>query len=829
MPQLVDKFKMSEDVAKAVIEGVAGRAYSLLLGAGASYDVEGGDKGKLKGAVHLAKEINDVLSLGLEPPDSENLSLVYGDAVQSPSAARLNKFLEQRFTNTKPTWQSVLHSLNWKRIWSLNIDDVIQRARPLGSSKRLVPFNWTDEFKPRDRGESELQLVHLHGMASRLAAGGGSLIFSLKEYATRSEALPGWHAEFRSEFSQKPFIVCGARLQDEFDLISVLEFGNRSKQRGGAPSLVVLPSFAAGQEARMETRYGLTPVKATGDEFFAALANDVQDYLRASQYMGAAVLAGRNELRSAFRQLEATRPEPISTRKALDFYASAEANWGHICGELDAPLSLAEDLTDWISRVEKEPAKIALITGGPISGKSTTLLRVAHNLASRGQEVWLFRGEQLFDTSVVLDYLKIKSSAVLLMDDAADFSSSIHDLIQQAIDKNAHIRVVLASENNRKRAVLGDIAKAAVRSYPQEPLEKNDFFRIYEKRSAKARLGSATGQPKEEGWKIFKQTYSSRLLEWLESLENAKDYRDALLKILRSSGSAGDGARNLLAATACVQRFGYSLPFFIASALSSRSSIDAMVEENGPLADIAYLDSTGIRLRNSAFAKFAWSGLSLEEKFEWSTNIALRVAPLVVPLSVTNRTIPYLIVKNLMDSDNVRRDLGNVAEPWYARLENSFGWNARFWEQRALLASEEDRDLMAYSYAKKAVNIHGRDSFVHTTLGKVCLKLAMKLEDQVAVDRFWEGIASLERARQISAAEGLVWEHPYVTFFTYALQAVKLRVFASETARLTSAWEDWMRAAHSSRVFEERSKIGAAGLAEFQRRWLMLSVNPEAK
>lgn len=828
MPQLVDKFNLDPDIAKTVIEGVAGRAYSLLLGAGASYDVEGGDGGKLKGAVDLARELNSVLDLGLVPPDSENLGLVYGDACQPAHIARLHRFLEQRFTRTKPVWQRVLYEFNWKRIWSLNIDDVVQRARSSTSAKRLVVYNWTDNFKPRDRGESELQLVHLHGMASRLASDDAALIFSLKEYATRNEALPGWHAEFRSEYSQKPFIVCGARLQDEFDLISVLEFGNRSKERGGAPSLVVLPSYSPGQESRLQNRFGLIPVTATGDVFFQALAQDVKEYLQASRFMDPMVLAGRNELRSAFRPLQISAPSPKNSRKVLDFYASAEANWGHICEDLDARLSVAEQVTDWLARPDVYPAKVAIVTGGPISGKSATLLRVGHELISRGQEVWLFRGEQLFDSQAVIQYLKVKHSAVLIMDDAADFSSGIQELIEQAKASGAHIRVVLATENNRKRAVAGDVAGAEVCFFSQEPLGKGDFYRIFEKRSIKARLGSATGQTKEEAWKVFKDLHRMHLLEWLEGLENANDYREALRAILRSSGGSNESARKIVSATACVQRFNLSLPFFIAAGLASRASIDALVDEGGALSDVAYIDSNGVRLRNSAFAKFAWSCFSVDEKFEWSLNLALRVAPLVVPLSVTNRTIPYLIAKSLMDAETVRRDLGATAENWYARLERAYGWNARFWEQRGLLASDEGRDLMAYSYAKKAVAIHGRDAFAHTTLGKVCLKLAVKDGDQVSVDRFWEGVASLDRSRQISLAEGLEWEHPYVTFFTYALQAARLKAFENERPRLASAWVDWMRGAHASSVFDERSRRSASDLEEFERQWLLMSVAPGA-
>ena len=654
-------------------------------------------------------------------------------------------------------------------------------------------------------------------MAARIASGSASLIFSLKEYATRSEALPGWHAEFRSEFAQKPFVVCGARLQDEYDLISVLEFGNRSQARGGAPSFIVLRELAPGQENRLK-RFGLIPVTAEAEKFFNALAADVADYLRASQFMGASVIAGRNELRSAFRELQ-IGGEATIRRKVLDFYASAEAKWGHICEELDAPLSIAESIADWIAAPDADAARIALITGGPVSGKSATLLRVAHELLSRGQEAWLFRGEQLFDEAAVVDYLNVKRSAILLIDDCADFSASIRKLTAAALHKSARIRIVAATDNNRRRAVRGDTAEAVLREYAQEPLSKEDFLRIFDKRSKKARLGNATGQSREQGWRDFKESYDSKLLEWLEGLENANDYRQAIRSILTESAGRNEPARRLLAATVCVQRFGYSLPFFIAANLTPGQTVDSMVEEGGALFDVAYLDSTGFRVRNSAFAKFAWNSFSATEKFNWSLNIAKRVAPLVVPLSVTKRTIPYLIIRNLMDWEAVRQDVGNQAEQWYSKLETSYGWNARFWEQRALLASEEGRDMMAHSYAKKAVVIHGQDPFAHTTLGKVCLRMAVRQDDRVGVDRFWEGVAELERSRQISNADGLVWEHPYVTFFTYALKVIKLASFSNEVVRLKSTWVDWMKAAETSGAFLDRPIH-----EEFQRQWLLQSV-----
>lgn len=823
MSQLVDKFKLEKSVADEVIAGIASRAYSLLLGAGASYDAIGGDGQPIKGATDLAEELNQILKLGLESPDSGNLALVYGDALQPPHVTKLIQFLKKRFTSCRPDWQTVLHQFNWKRIWTLNIDDIVERSRPATSAKRLDVYNWTDEFKPRDRGERELQVIHLHGIADRITDNSAALIFSLKEYATRNEQLPGWHAEFRSEFSQKPFIVCGARLQDEYDLISVLEYGNRSATRGGAPSLAVIKSFSAGQEARLQ-RFGLIPIAATGKAFFEALAQDVNEYMRASRFMSPEVVTGRNELRSAFRQLTSSSPVVRANRRSLDFYSSAEATWEHICQDLDANLSISNVATGWISEPTRDDARIALITGGPVSGKSATILRIGKNLLERGQEVWLFRGEQLFDEASVIEYLKTKGSAVLLIDDCADFSGAIRRLISEAKSKKAHIRMIATTENSRRRAVRSDIEGAHVRELLQEPLSKEDFLQIFEKRLQKARLGSSTGIASNDAWRQFKDTYRYRLLEWLESLENANEYREALRRILSSSSEGSSVAKNLVAATSTVQRFGYSLPFFVTASLCGNQTIESIVDEGGALFDVAYIDQRGLRLRNSAFATFAWSCLSARERFDWALNIARRVAPLVVPLSVSNRTVPYLIIRNLMDAENVRRDQGSLAESWYANLESDYGWNARFWEQRALLASEEERDPMAYSYARRAVSLHGRDPFAHTTLGKVCLKMAVSRNDEVSADRFWEGVASLDRSRTIAHADGQEWEHPYVTFFTYALKAVGLRSFKDELPKLTSAWNDWIRAAQASSVFSDGERSSNPRLEEFQRQWLQQAV-----
>ncbi|MCO1736114.1 hypothetical protein FA467_01815 [Pseudomonas aeruginosa] len=816
--RIMEEFGVGEQEAEAVVKAVAGRAFSLLLGAGASYGSEGGDKEILRGGEALAKEINERFSLGLVDSDARNLPLVYDDAC-SLNRGGLNSFLLNRFTRCKPTWQGRLFDFEWKRIWTLNIDDVLELAASR-KGVRIYKYVWDEEFAPRRLDASELQIVFLHGYAGYLNNKPDHLIFSLKEYAGRAEYSPGWHAQFRSEFCQKPFIICGARLQDEYDLATVLDFGNRSRDRGGAPSIIVLREFSPGQAERF-TRRGLIAIEAEGQKFFEALYDDVKAWKDSNLQIDKSIQNSIVEVLSSFRLLKVDSVES-SGRRRLDYYASVEAQWSHIVEGMDALTKSASDIIAWAGRDDIKSVNFLLISGGPVSGKTTAAYRAAYELSMRGIDVLLFRGEQYFDESKLIEYLKYKPNTILLFDDCADHSGGFRTICEMLEGQSLYkVRVVATCESNRRRAVLADMLKGEVKELSLDPLSKTDFRAIYKKRSEKGRLGRCSGFPVNDAYKEFRSSYGSKLLEWLESLENSLQYREAIESAFKGSSNGNYMVRNILCLVSAVHRFGYSLPFFIVDPYLKNGFLEGLLSEDGPLSLVAHTDGNGLRLRSKVFSEYVWNRLSEDERYRWLLALANELAPLVVPATISKRTLPYLILKNIMHWESLKRDLGaKRADGWYSQIEKTFSWNARFWEQRALLASDMDLESKAYSYAKQAISLHGSDAFPHTTLGKICLKIGVTRKDSVGVERFWEGVESLLRSREIALSSGIEWEHPYVTFFTYALRAKSLVSFDGEDYRLNQTWSEWMRAAEKSSVF----KFEPDELKRYQRSWLLSSL-----
>ncbi|MFV2949507.1 hypothetical protein, partial [Pseudomonas japonica] len=601
-------------------------------------------------------------------------------------------------------------------------------------------------------------------------------------------------------------------------LITVLEFGNLSRERGGCPSVIVLSSMTEGQRNRF-IRQGLIPVQSLGSDFFESLHADVLEYQSQFHAESPQTRAAREEIRAKFKKLSI---EELPPKKLLDFYSSAETQWPHILQKLDATLSGSVDSTAWLTNQSKSNVRIALYHGGSVSGKSSSALRTAYNLLERGYEIYQFRGEERFKEQDLVEYSKT-GKVVFLFDDCADLSNSIKAVINNAKEKNITIKIIATCDSYRLRAVRADIIEADRLEIPLQPLPKKDFLSIFIKRSEKGRLGTRSGLSLSRAWKEFDRNYNSQLLEWLESLENAHSYRTAITDMLENPGSLPRGAIPLIVAAAAVHRLGYSLPFDIADSFVSTGNAEKLFDEDSPINQIGYMDSNGLRLRSSAFSEYVWKLITTEQKYSISIAIVKGLAPLVAPQSIARRSLAYLIVRGLMDHDLIKRDLGKIADKWYAELESVCGWNARFWEQRALLASSNDQESLAYSYAKKAVSVLEHDSFPHTTLGKVCVKIGVSRKDQVGVSRFWEGVDELKISRDLSASNGLEWEHPYITFFTYALRAVVSPHFEQEREKLSAHWNIWMKAAKHSEtlVFDDE---GRSQLEEFQRQWLSRTV-----
>ena len=259
MPFSIESFGLSNEDSKNLIRGVALGEYSLLLGAGFSSQAVNGRGVELPTSLGLAQELKDRFTLPLEVRSASDLPIAYEDAVYKADEAQVSDFLRRRLTGCVPSWQGILSNFAWSRVWTLNIDDLLDEVF---RSRSTAQFDFLDRYHVRT--PNDLQIVYLHGRANRQ----GKKIFSIQEYhdAIRGEGF--WHTAFFSEYKERPIIVCGASLVGEVDLARTLRAKNESLITQGLPSIAVVRDLTPDAEERLRNRLGLIPINAAGGEFF---------------------------------------------------------------------------------------------------------------------------------------------------------------------------------------------------------------------------------------------------------------------------------------------------------------------------------------------------------------------------------------------------------------------------------------------------------------------------------------------------------------------------------------------------------------------------------
>ena len=379
---------------KKIAEGVSRREYSLLLGAGASMGSLGGNGQPLPSGPILRDKLVDEFAIPTQGA-TITLSRAYAAAKRS-NPTKLDQFITDWFTGCTPDWQHLLADFDWHRIWSLNIDDVMETVY-FRRNSRVDRFDWTSKF--RDRSSSRIQIIHLHGFAdkekdSRSSSAG--LVFSTSEYVVTLKDPRSWHTVFTDQFAERPFIILGASLVEEFDLQQALTESAAVTARG-FPSVIVLKEVSPLEREEL-TAIGLTVVEQDAQSFMRDLYEEVQEYRGTLQGIYGHYLSQET---SRFLQqfIDLRQYQPYQSEQTRNFYSGYEPHWKNILDDDDALMETTEEASSLIRESFLKDAKdqtVHILTGTSGVGKSTGLLRIARSIMAEGIAVFQFREKRIW-------------------------------------------------------------------------------------------------------------------------------------------------------------------------------------------------------------------------------------------------------------------------------------------------------------------------------------------------------------------------------------------------------------------------------------------------
>lgn len=794
------------------MRGVTAARYHLLLGAGANFGGSSRDGALLPSGIALASELKSVFNLDL--PDTR-LGRAYKHARSSRTGdgADLESFIQARFTGvTPPEWMHQLVQLPWQRIWTLNIDDAVERAYGIWAEDAAVRargVSWSESSSSTVTQKEWVHVVHLHGRASK-ASREGELVFTTSDYANAFGSKGYWHSHFAGEYESSPTIAVGASLDTEFDLENILE---RRKLSFDLPSFIVLPEISD-SAAREYRAYDLTPVRATAADFFEAL------YAATTQAAGRFAMRWNHpmdgvEFERSWRRLD--EPDLSVEDSRHDYYSGHAPEWSDVVNDLPVVRKKVADLVKRIDEQASGTLGVHVLTGEAYSGKSSALLVAARELRRRGYEPLVFSRRAALNAASLAEYSRSNPDTVFMIDGAEDFARDIGELAHE--HGHAHtVRVLLVDRSRTLQHIKRSIPQHFLRhSIIRAELGQKEVEGLYEKLSAKSRLGHLSTGSLQEFVAHFEK-HDNHLFDGMASVENGRGFTDRV-------GDSYDWLRgrpggDLVRLAALASRFNYGVPLnsLTAAARLPAAEIARLVSETG-VADYVKISGEELRIRSRHFGESLWNDfLPISEKSDVAFRLAKGVAPYVSPSAISDDSITYRIARSVMDEEFVGSIHPNSQEAlvWYANLEEDYAWNARFWEQRALLASRSGSHEMALSWAVKAVS-KLRDSFSLNTVGVVAMRRAVAeaRTGKWPLGSFADAEQYLRESRSLrSSGTGRDRaEYPYVSFFSGVLDvhAVTGEITGKDRDVVGSKIMDW--------------QVAVADLSEVARRQVEPLVN----
>lgn len=715
--------KLTESFRDTLFSG----KYNLLMGSGVSLNSHDSQGTPLRDAEQLRQDICKVT--GASPTTS--LPRAYN--LLTPGQRQSE--LVDRYSRCRPGKDLLpLRHFLWKRIFTFNIDDVIENLYHRNDrAQKLTTLNFDSEFEP-DTEKSKLQCIHLHGYAKQNETG---FVFSYNEYARILQKSNSWMWLLSEILPSDPFIVAGTSF-NEIDLEYYLARRTTSThRRGRGPSLLIEPNPDAATLADCK-RYDLTLVKAEFGQFLTWIEKSFPNPPSASELI---VPSTKNLFRSTlsqttllrfFSDFDLIRPQTTTQDIAPNrpymrpYMYGAEPTWADIHEHLDVERGTNQVVMDWLTRWLERPSteeRMLLISDEPATGKSTLLKRVGHDLASLGHVILHVRALAKIDVSTAAHCLNQRiSPTIILVDNFADCAEQIRGLFKK-VKPGTNIAVLGVERIYRKEhvdVVMSDAHMAVRKLGVPTANELDQLLENYRKSGLVANRDLAKNRQRAINV-LLNEPIAMAVCRILN------DYRP-LDKIVDSIWEAATERQRKIYLACALARYCYAAGVrrsVLQVIAGPDFSVDSLLGEQCPLPLIFHSSDDDFLLpRSVVVAERILIRISKRERdlmVDVFTGLAKGIASRVNRKAIKKRTPEARLARRLFDADKVvHHFLAARSEDFYIAARDAWKWNSRYWEQRALLIA--DRDIKtALQFARHAVAIE-EHPFPLTTLGTVLLK-----------------------------------------------------------------------------------------------------------
>lgn len=766
------------------------------------------------------------------PYKNEPLSVVYAAVERTIGSQALWTYLAELYTiKSFPEWYRIVRAVTWYRIYTTNIDNLFQELYRTGGGQRLQTIVHPAPPEERDQLFSKLQCVHLHGHVEHKANG---LTFTLADFARHGTKPNPWYQALIDDLYNRPVLFVGTLLEESAfqHYLELRETRDRTVDEFRPKSFLVSPSIGPIRSATLKDR-NIQGIEATGQEFFTSLADAISIAelslinVRERVLPHVSIRQERAELDERIgRYFDLVQPDrlpPVREFSAGQFFFGAEPNWNDIRKRHDGRRVIVPDFLAQIKSATN--AFSCVVLHGPAGcGKSTTMMRVAHELASEGNRVFYGRNLERIDLTRLIEVIsQDKGQRFFIFLDMMSRQLGSIDQVKKDLPSCANLTLVFADRSNAyfsRCQAISDLNPSEVR---MPDLCEEDVVAIVDRLQQFGYLGVLKGMNPSEQIQAFMVRASKQLLVAMREATSGQGFET----ILRSEfNELVEPAR--LAYTICCLAVAAGAPGVyrkhLTPCLSSSEFRKASVINDMLRGVLVPANSSATMLMPRHRLIANWIVVDVAPagmKVEATTTFLKQISSDIVPNEIRRKSPAYLAYRGMINLERLYEMFNldmELSLGIYEDLKTYYSQDFLFWLQFGMAHARIDQLDIAENYLNQSRGLYPNSHQTEHHMGIIYLMQATKNPSSVASqERAKDGIAILKE--QIRT-RGDFDSYPYGAYLAHVLR------WYVAAGKLTSGadWEDLRRVGQEAKAKYYRDEIIRSAVDDVEKGYLMRAV-----
>lgn len=419
----------------------------------------------------------------------------------------------------------------WFKIYTLNIDDILEKVfkrNSKGTQEAIYPI---DEFIERDQSLDKTSIIYLHG---KLPCEPTDIVFSTKQYAKAQLSHQPLYGQFVYDYATKPTIFVGTDLNEPiFERYIEAREGKEGYAELRPKSFLITPSLSPVKADILKNQYNVHHIKGDTEMFLkwlntishdlpskeSILRDTFPNLLSVLKYADLTKLPNKtiNEFANSFIRV----PTDYKVKEIRSAYLQgASPTWNDIFKDNDIPRTITQSIFNLIedkfqSNTSTDKISIINILGTAGSGKSTIIKRLGVQLTQNGRTVFLTYSDFIPRIDYIIDVISsIKEPVVLIFDNAKNVYSQISNLIKESTRLDKPPIFILTIRNNQydKLNYYLDPEIINKTDFVIPDLDDEEIINLILKLDNNNLLGILKGKSKQDRFNEFKYKAKKQIL-----------------------------------------------------------------------------------------------------------------------------------------------------------------------------------------------------------------------------------------------------------------------------------------------------------------------------